>query len=372
MPLLLALGSSCSQSLFDDNSNSFDGGLRPGEDGSLAADADPLAPDADPFAPDANPLACSSIPTAQIGANLGTISAGDSNILHGSCGNGLPNEDAPEALYKLTLAEPGDIRLSVTGTTGSPDVIVYIVSDCAAGASELICADNPDELELRDAAAGTYYIVVEGYSADDLGGYRLDVETVDIVSLGDACGPSLPGVRCESTQLCDTTCKAATSLLDIDFTTSLSPAQVTDIGSDGITWKFCSSAGACFYNQTGSSSGGGSAIVEAAAFSATDGEVLATPTVDATAYSKVVLSFDQYFYKWFACNDAGFIEIKSGATTSRIDTLLEVHKGHAEYDISAQAAGKSFSAQFVYDDETVGSDCNAQSWQIDDIIVRAL
>lgn len=365
----------CSNSLFDAQTGDAGGLL---DDGAPrpTSDADPLAPDADPLAPDANPFACASLPVAQSGANLGTIEATSSNTLHGSCGNGLPDEDAPEALYKLTVEEASDIRLSVTATSGA-DFIVYLVADCGAGANELVCADNPDALEYRDAAPGIYYIVVEGYSADDLGDYRLDVQIVDILAASDTCNPASTTSRCATGQLCAgpgaTTCQNATTLLDIDFATNLAPAVVTDIGNDGLRWDLCSQTTGCFENETGSASGGNSAIVMADAFQPTDGEVLSTPSIDATGYSKVVLSFSQYFYEWFACDDAGFIEIvPASGPVIRIDTLLEVHKGYTEYDISAQAAGTSFSARFIYDDDTAGTDCNAQSWQLDDIIVRAL
>ena len=374
--LFLLIAGSCGNSLFDAQGEGGDAGRQRLDDGGFAPQIDGGASfDADPAAPDANPAACASVPAASLGANTGTLTADSGNTLHGSCANGLPDEDGTEAVYKITLDEPGDIRLAVAGTTDAPDLIVYLLADdCGATANELACADNPDQLEYRDAPAGTYYIVVEGYDADEFGGYQLDVETTALLAAGATCNAAATSTRCETGLLCSTTCQSATPLVDIQFTTSLAPAIVVDADDSGPRWNLCSQVASCFENETGSASGGNSAIVKDGAFDPANGESLSTPSINANGYSKVVLSFSQYFYEWFACDDAGFIEVTTngGASYTTIDTLLEVHKGYAEYDISSEVAGQTFSARFVYDDDTVNPNCGAQSWQIDDIVVRAL
>tara|TARA_R110002096_G_scaffold361075_2_gene554088 strand:- start:1634 stop:2809 length:1176 start_codon:yes stop_codon:yes gene_type:complete len=376
---ILLLAGACTSSLFDATSesrDSSDSGQQPLDDGGFAPLVDAALFDADPAAPDAQVKACSTIPSAVIGANTGTLSETSSNTLHGSCANGLPEEDGTEDIYQLILEERGDIQLSVAGTTNSPNVIVYVLQDdCGVTANELACGSNPSLVEVRDADAGTYYIVVEGYDADELGGYQLNVKTTALLAQGDTCSANSSDTRCATDLLCaEGTCQSSTELLNIAFTTELAPAIVTDTDNSGPRWNLCSQVSSCFNNETGSASGGNSAIVVDAAFDSADRESLSTPNINATGYSNVVLSFSQYFYEWFACDDAGFIEVTTngGSSYVNVDTLLEVHKGYAEYDISSTVAGQTFSVRFVYDDNTAGPNCSAQSWQLDDIVIRAL
>lgn len=376
----LLMAGACGDSLFDANGGeAVDAGRALLDDGGFAPlpDADIARFDADPNAPDASVEACSGLPTASPGANTGVLTDSSSNTVHGSCGNGIAEEDGTEDVYLLTLDEPGDIELSVIGTQDAPNVIVYLLrGDCGATAEEMACGSNPGLLSVRDVTAGTYYVVVEGYDADEFGGYQLNVKTTSLVAAGDACNDASLDSRCETDLLCgaDQTCQSATTLVDIAFTTTLAPAIVVDADNSGPRWDLCSQVNSCFENKTGSASGGNSVIVVDGAFDPADRESLSTPSINATAYSKVVLSLNQYFYEWFACDDAGFVEVSTngGQSYTTIDTLLEVHKGYAEYDISTEVAGQSFSARFVYDDDTVNANCGAQSWQIDDIIVRAL
>jgi len=367
----ILISTSCSNSLFDGSATN-DGGSTLLDDGAVVLDDGAIAP-----RPDANPAACFELPTITSGTTQGILSETGSNVLHSGCSNGLPDEDGTETIYKLTLSEPGDIRLSVVGTTDSPDTVIALFTDCGAGATEIMCADNPDQLEYRDAPAGTYYVVVEGYNALDLGGYRLDVETVGLLAQGVSCDDAATDTRCDTGLLCSpssTTCESADTLVEIEFTTSIAPATVVDANNGGPVWDLCSQTFGCNGNETGSASGGNSAMVSDDAFVAANREELHTPSIDAGAFGKVVLTFDQYFYEWFDCNDAGFIEVTTngGQSYTTIDTLLEVRQGHSEYDISTQVAGQIFSARFVYDDDTVNANCSAQSWQIDDIIVRGL
>ena len=375
------LSQGCGDSLFGAKDGDGDSGVvDPADADPLAPDADPNAPDADPNAPDADVvLSCEdSVPALPLGSSIDELLETGLNDYDGSCTNGLPDEEGVERIYKLVLDETADIEVEVEGMTGSPDLAVYILDDCVPGGDELLCADDPERVEIRDAPPGTYYVVVEGYDADELGTFRMDATVVEHLAVGQSCTPGDPNRRCETGSLCAgsgaTTCQSATELLSVDFTLNLNPTSVGDADGDGLTWEFCNPGqGGCFGNETLSPSGGGYAIIDDGAFDPSDGEIIETPTINASGLDTVVLSFYQYNYNWFACNDATFIEVSTnGVNYTRIETQLELLQGYREFDISSQVAGQSFTARFVYDDETNGANCAAQYWHLDDIVVYGL
>jgi hypothetical protein len=79
--------------------------------------------------------------------------------------------DQPDVAYKLELATGvSSVTISVTGL-GGWDTILYVRTDCAAPATEVDCNDDDNltvgksKVEMTNVAAGTYYIIVDGYGA---------------------------------------------------------------------------------------------------------------------------------------------------------------------------------------------------------------
>ncbi|MBI3073664.1 MAG: lamin tail domain-containing protein [Deltaproteobacteria bacterium] len=88
----------------------------------------------------------------------------------GDCSHGAAY-DQPDVAYKLELATgASSVTVSVTGL-GGWDTLLYVRTDCAAPATELSCNDDDNltvgksKVEMTNVAAGTYYIIVDGYGA---------------------------------------------------------------------------------------------------------------------------------------------------------------------------------------------------------------
>ncbi len=90
-----------------------------------------------------------------------------------------------DLLYSFTIADPKDVTISLLPQHGSGlDPIVSIRRDCAAKSSELSggCSDAPygstvASFTLKTLPAGTYFIVVDGYSGT-AGPFTLTVDAV--------------------------------------------------------------------------------------------------------------------------------------------------------------------------------------------------
>jgi hypothetical protein len=88
--------------------------------------------------------------------------------------------DGPDVAYSFTLTVSALVQVNLQGLTLS-DTIVYVRQDCAG--ADTACSDDYDALnhsyvELT-AAAGTYYILVDGYNAG-VGTYNLAVNFADV------------------------------------------------------------------------------------------------------------------------------------------------------------------------------------------------
>jgi len=70
------------------------------------------------------------------------------------------DESGPEAVYELTLDNPGDLQVNLTISTGDQDL--FLLTDCYDPST---CLEGADQLlTLDDLVAGTYYLVVDGFS----------------------------------------------------------------------------------------------------------------------------------------------------------------------------------------------------------------
>jgi len=109
---------------------------------------------------------------------------GDTRELHdftlGGCGNppGAASR-APEAVYRVSLAEQSSLKATVTGGF---DKVVYLRRFCEAPATELDCVDDwvdPAEvLEHPHLDPGDYYLFVDGFS-DAAGPYEVTLSVRD-------------------------------------------------------------------------------------------------------------------------------------------------------------------------------------------------
>jgi hypothetical protein len=102
----------------------------------------------------------------------GTTAGSSANV--GSCGGA----EAPEAVYKLVLTVTSDVFVTTHGTAF--DTVVYMRRGCCG--AEIACNDDADGrttsvLAQPALAAGTYYIFVDGATADDAGAFTVDIYT---------------------------------------------------------------------------------------------------------------------------------------------------------------------------------------------------
>ncbi len=93
---------------------------------------------------------------------------------------GYNHEDGPEMVYELVLpGDPGTSCYVVSGTISnfSPaDLDIYFLSAC----DEMTAIKYGDSSFTTDCIpAGTYYVVVDGYNADDFGPFDLEVTCVE-------------------------------------------------------------------------------------------------------------------------------------------------------------------------------------------------
>jgi hypothetical protein len=262
------------------------------------------------------------------------------------------------------------------------DLGIYVyATTCGTLADEVDCTDghvwSPENLDLIGLAAGTYYIVVDGFEGA-YGPYTLGVSIVEVLAEGAACVPDDPATRCPDGTECLGALGSETCLAPIffqNFTNGITPCTVTDSGADAHSWELCDPADVCTYiNGTGSASGGAFATVVDGSGVVMDGEMLVTSVLDATGDTVVTLEFDHDFSHWSTCNDQGAVEVSTNGTTwTAVATYVADDTGHKSIDISTQAAGQAaFYVRFNYDDDTTGANpCFANYWDVDDISIMA-
>lgn len=90
---------------------------------------------------------------------------------------------APDKTYQLTV--PNLTSLSITNTNSFDAVVELLGASC--GGAPVVCSDTPEDLNLTNVAAGTYYYIVDGYGSTAGGTYTIGVS-----------GKIAPGQSCES------------------------------------------------------------------------------------------------------------------------------------------------------------------------------
>ncbi|TKD07341.1 myxococcus cysteine-rich repeat containing protein [Polyangium fumosum] len=313
------------------------------------------------------------------GPLAGTTLVSDGAVLSASCTGG-----GPEAVYRITLPAPADLSVRVAPSSPLFDVGVYLLDACSMNANELACADtqlggHPESFTLTNLPAGTYSLVVDGFSAMDSGAYGLEAMVRPVLAPGLACDPSGKTNRCADGAACvdlgmGPKCAAATSLLAQDFSTDFAPLSVVDAGGDGKGFYRCDPLLGCPQdNTTGSTSGGAFMLVKDESNVALDGEILVSPTLDAGPFTRVFLEFDHDFDHWTSATDRAAVEISvMGGPFSPVATYTLDASGHVRLDLSALVAGKPFVVRFHYDDQTAAGDALAEEWRIDDVHVYGL
>ena len=125
-----------------------------------------------------------------------------------------PATPAPDAFFFFDLTETSDVFVNSSGSTF--DTVVYLDRTCGGGA--LGCNDDMDPpggpgstayldsgVVLRGLAAGRYFITLDGWAADQLGDYLLNVSITPTDTDGDRCGSPihiLPGTTTLSGDTC--------------------------------------------------------------------------------------------------------------------------------------------------------------------------
>ncbi len=130
---------------------------------------------------------CSSTETcldscfAPIPASVGQFLSGDTSgrpaILNGSCSNGL----GPELVYQFTSPESATVTIQVWPWFDT-DYTVSVRTACDESASEVACVNkwgqtfNSETLSFEAVSGQTYFVVVDGTSATDFGGFNIFLE----------------------------------------------------------------------------------------------------------------------------------------------------------------------------------------------------
>src|SRR6185312_10123600 len=107
--------------------------------------------------------------------------------------------DANSSLLMTQALGAGDYRVVVSNSSGASgggpfDVRFRNVSAASSGATQKVCANNPEEFTYPLAANTPYYLMVKGNSATDKGQYGMVVETAGTgaTTMGCNADPAAP------------------------------------------------------------------------------------------------------------------------------------------------------------------------------------
>ena len=228
---------------------------------------------APPTAAPAGDTCASAIPLTLETLTPGTLAEAQDDVVT-TCGFNYI-----DSVYSFTIASRRDVTVLLDG--GTRYMNASIRTACASAATEIECnAGLPSRSRMRNLAAGTYYVVVEGYSRAAFG---LTVTTspptpIVPVSGNDTCGtaivvPPTGGLYSgtTTTALDDYRSALCTSVADgndVAFRLDLATPKVVTASTDGSTFDTvlmifrgsCVSDGDAFCDDDGGSGGGTSAL----------------------------------------------------------------------------------------------------------------
>ena len=141
-------------------------------------------------------------PAGNSGAMVGDTFAARDDV-SGSCGGA----GAPDVVYRLDVPRRSRFVASFDGEEAAHVLVVW--SRCAQRASEVACGRTVDEI----LAPGTYYVAVDGASAEAFGRFTLGYALRDLTGQAAACGaaPALAPDRALSATTVGSTDKFVTS-----------------------------------------------------------------------------------------------------------------------------------------------------------------
>jgi hypothetical protein len=124
--------------------------------------------------PAAAERACRTAPVLVSGRTVSGTTSGGTDRFQATCAGGAHNA---ENLYRLVLARPSRVRLSLTAQY---DGALFIRQSCMLQSSERACNDDSTDpqhsLIETTLPAGTYTVFVDGYGNNNAGAYTLETQ----------------------------------------------------------------------------------------------------------------------------------------------------------------------------------------------------
>jgi hypothetical protein len=127
--------------------------------------------------------ACGTAPTLVDGARVSGTTVGAGDKFATSCASA--DASGADRVYKFVLASRANVHLALTASTFDATLALRrACSDASAGpgSPELVCESEPDSNHRsvieRSLEAGSYWVIVDGQSANDQGPFSLDYKVV--------------------------------------------------------------------------------------------------------------------------------------------------------------------------------------------------
>lgn len=118
--------------------------------------------------------ACRAAPFVREGKTTNSTTTGRPDLFHAPCAGGTRSGDR---VYKLRVPQRSLVRVRVAMTF---DGALHVRSDCLDPESTLVCNDDYGDSRHSGFAQilekGTYYLIVDGFRAENQGDFSLDVE----------------------------------------------------------------------------------------------------------------------------------------------------------------------------------------------------
>lgn len=143
---------------------------------------------------------CANAVPLEFGPGGGTLKVSGTTAqyfddLRGACASGGTNTKSPDRVYRFTTSATRNLRVRAapTGTSWRP--ITYLMKD-SCSSNPLYCDWAPSympvsEEDVAALTAGTYYLVIDGYTETAFGSYELEVSLMPVAQ-GESCANPLP------------------------------------------------------------------------------------------------------------------------------------------------------------------------------------